>query len=737
MDDISFTLITKIKNTEKSTVNLLFDEEKQIYVIEKIFKGNFDIYEKISKLNSSFFPKIYSVKFQDNKTHILEEYIEGNSLAKVKASEEQLSIWFSEICRGLELLHKNNIIHRDIKPSNLLLGTDGHIRIIDFDISREHNEDSTTDTRFLGTRGYAPPEQYGHSQTDTRADIYSLGVTLKELLQEKSSRYPYKKIIEKCTNFNPSKRFSSAKSLRLTWKYRNITAFVFPIIATVILAGFLGFFITKLPETSPDDISVAGTVSAELSTQNTQTTPLDFVTNINTVPTEITTQNSQTTTLDFVTNISTVPTEITTQKTQLIRDKDECLNFEDDILENNLLNSYTGSFITMSFKEIKETGYCVSLYRDLVDFRINLADDGIPFVSGRTSTNPIDLQEYNFILNNYFSLYTYFFPNSSYYNDFIKNYTAQISWIDLDKEQNNGDEIIISVGNFDDTLFSAIYKLDMNIAERFVFKGVMYGNTNMVYSEDGIFTAKLNSGEENTYTYDIVNGIVPVSESAKEPLPAGVLKLPRNNTQDPNYDGAKIYNFEEVSPDDLIFKSATGDYVATSFNDIITDNKYVRCIRDEIKYSIDINELGYPYISAVIYDGTENYQQISLMNSEFFNLINYINPSSIYHDSFIQTISAQISWVELDKDRANGDEIIVSISNNDNYHASLIYNLDINSRDKFLFKGVMYGNTDMVCDKYKLFTAKLKSGEENIYYYNYFDGVTAHSEVEIPEFPEP
>ena len=87
-----------------------------------------------------------------------------------------------ELCEVLVFLHGYGIIHRDIKPSNLLLAPDGHIRLIDFDAAREGKPSADNDTRLLGTRGYAPPEQYGFAQTDSRADIYAAGVTMKQLL---------------------------------------------------------------------------------------------------------------------------------------------------------------------------------------------------------------------------------------------------------------------------------------------------------------------------------------------------------------------------------------------------------------------------------------------------------------------------------------------------------------------------------------------------------------------------
>ncbi|MEJ1644188.1 protein kinase, partial [Escherichia coli] len=69
-----------------------------------------------------------------------------------------------------------------MKPENIIIAPDNTVKLIDFGIAREFKTDSLSDTSYMGTRGYAAPEQYGKSQTDERTDIYSLGVTLYYLL---------------------------------------------------------------------------------------------------------------------------------------------------------------------------------------------------------------------------------------------------------------------------------------------------------------------------------------------------------------------------------------------------------------------------------------------------------------------------------------------------------------------------------------------------------------------------
>lgn len=151
-----------------------------------------------------------------------------------------------ELCSVLEFLHGKDIIHRDIKPSNISLANDGHIRLIDFDAARMPKEDLEQDTRLLGTRGYAPPEQYGFAQTDARADIYSLGVTLEQLLGDKAHKKRYKRIIGKCTNLNPDKRYQSARQVKRAFSSRERSV-LFSVIGIILIALFCYMMPQYLP----------------------------------------------------------------------------------------------------------------------------------------------------------------------------------------------------------------------------------------------------------------------------------------------------------------------------------------------------------------------------------------------------------------------------------------------------------------------------------------------------------
>ena len=101
-----------------------------------------------------------------------------------------------------------------IKPEHILLAPDGHIRLIDFDAAREPKADEVQDTRLLGTRGYAPPEQFGFAQTDARADLYALGATFRQLLGPVARQGRWRNILRRCTALAPKDRYASAGQIR-------------------------------------------------------------------------------------------------------------------------------------------------------------------------------------------------------------------------------------------------------------------------------------------------------------------------------------------------------------------------------------------------------------------------------------------------------------------------------------------------------------------------------------------
>lgn len=124
--------------------------------------------------------------------YLVMDYVEGETLkARLErapggrlALDEALRIT-GELCDVLIYLHRQSppVVFRDLKPSNVMLTPEGKVKLIDFGIARFFKPGQTRDTMNLGTPGYAAPEQYGGlGQSDRRADIYSLGVLLHQMV---------------------------------------------------------------------------------------------------------------------------------------------------------------------------------------------------------------------------------------------------------------------------------------------------------------------------------------------------------------------------------------------------------------------------------------------------------------------------------------------------------------------------------------------------------------------------
>jgi serine/threonine-protein kinase len=117
------------------------------------------------------------------------EYLEGQTLAarlheKTRLSEGEAVRIASQICEGLDYLHRKGVVHRDLKPENVMLCKDGTIRILDFGIAKFKNARRLTFGGFsstMGTPDYIAPEQVQGKRGDSRTDIYALGAMLYEM----------------------------------------------------------------------------------------------------------------------------------------------------------------------------------------------------------------------------------------------------------------------------------------------------------------------------------------------------------------------------------------------------------------------------------------------------------------------------------------------------------------------------------------------------------------------------
>ena len=189
----------------------------------------------LKRMDHSALPKIVDIFDNGVTIYVVMDYVEGESLDKVLKDygaqpEKKVINWVIQIANALSYLHSQNppIIYRDMKPANVMLQPDGTIKIIDFGIAREQREQGMADTSVLGTKGYAPPEQYD-GQADPRSDIFALGMTMHHLLTGVDPRYclPYasvrqlnpelsesiETIINRCVQPIPENRYQGCADL--------------------------------------------------------------------------------------------------------------------------------------------------------------------------------------------------------------------------------------------------------------------------------------------------------------------------------------------------------------------------------------------------------------------------------------------------------------------------------------------------------------------------------------------
>ena len=259
-----------LHSSERGTVLLKTDDDGNEYVCKT---GKFDVavISKIAAVNPPYIVRITG--FTENEIKM--EYISGRPLSKMNIPAKQLPEIVCAICDGLTALHAAGVIHRDIKPSNIMLADDGHIRIIDFDAARIKKPDADKDTAFIGTDGFAAPEQYGFMQTDERSDIYALGVTIKLLARENYSRSPLHPIAEKCMRFDPNKRYRSAANIKTAITLRRFRAIPIAVsIAIVAGVGISVFWANAKPDVVPvsaNETETATEASLPESTKSTTT----------------------------------------------------------------------------------------------------------------------------------------------------------------------------------------------------------------------------------------------------------------------------------------------------------------------------------------------------------------------------------------------------------------------------------------------------------------------------------
>ena len=169
-----------------------------IKILKEEFSNNSDFLRRfrneskaIAVLNHPNIVKVYDVSFGDQIQYIVMEFIDGITLKQYIEQEGtirwQEAVHFTtQILMALECAHEKGIIHRDIKPQNIMLLQDGSIKVADFGIARFlQSETQTMTDKAIGSVHYIAPEQASGDYITDKADIYSVGVMLYEMLTGK------------------------------------------------------------------------------------------------------------------------------------------------------------------------------------------------------------------------------------------------------------------------------------------------------------------------------------------------------------------------------------------------------------------------------------------------------------------------------------------------------------------------------------------------------------------------
>lgn len=223
--DNLYMVLAPLKNGDDPATFLVKNQDLgSIAVKKRISPLQFPVYEKLKEFPHPNLSRVLELYSLDGRHYVIEEYISGTTLQQELDQgtffPEAVAVnYMNQLCNVLAFLHSHNIIHRDITPSNILISTDGVLKLIDFGISRTKKAGQTQDTTFLGTVGYAPPEQFGFGQTDERSDLYAAGVVFNVLLTGKPPMEAlpgnpyYRQTVLRCTSLDPADRFHSAYGL--------------------------------------------------------------------------------------------------------------------------------------------------------------------------------------------------------------------------------------------------------------------------------------------------------------------------------------------------------------------------------------------------------------------------------------------------------------------------------------------------------------------------------------------
>jgi serine/threonine-protein kinase len=192
----------------------------------------------LATLDHPNLPQVVDYFEEGGKHYLVMDFVEGELLEEIVARsgplpEATVVGLAGQLCDVLEYLHSQSppVIFRDLKPGNVMVTPEGVVKLIDFGIARFFKTGQASDTQAIGTPGFSPPEQHGRSQTDARSDVYSLGVTLHQLLTGYDpGQSPFQlprvrtlnpavsvrmeEVITQATEIEPARRFRSAREMK-------------------------------------------------------------------------------------------------------------------------------------------------------------------------------------------------------------------------------------------------------------------------------------------------------------------------------------------------------------------------------------------------------------------------------------------------------------------------------------------------------------------------------------------
>jgi len=151
--------------------------------------------QAMSQMNHPNLVRVYEHGMTQGQNFYAMEYVEGESLKSYikhrgPMKEKDAAGIIIQACRALSYTHRQGITHRDIKPANIMLTVDGKVKVMDFGLVQIPGLTKVTqEGSAVGTAEYMSPEQIDGMEIDTRTDIYSLGITMYEML---TGRVPFK-----------------------------------------------------------------------------------------------------------------------------------------------------------------------------------------------------------------------------------------------------------------------------------------------------------------------------------------------------------------------------------------------------------------------------------------------------------------------------------------------------------------------------------------------------------------